>query len=345
MLYLSRVPDFAVVHDAVEMAKQSGQPAAAALVNAVLRNIQRAGKAKPAGDAKELSPTLLPDYIRRRWQQRWGEKTARAFIERSATQPLFCLRVNLRKTTRQELMRHLEQAQLAPREGALAETIILDRPRGPVVNFPGYAEGWWYVQDQAAQWIPHLVDPQPGEVILDLCAAPGGKTTHLAEMLGPKGRIWAYDITAAKRTRIRENCVRLGLGNVQVAEAVSELPRACDRVLVDAPCSGLGTLNRHLEAGRRVSRSQTQRLQTQQLALLAQAGALVRPGGWLIYATCTTEPEENEGVIAQFLSSRRDFFKVPVAGPFAARDGFFRTFPQALEYDGMFAARLRKKDG
>jgi len=210
----------------------------------------------------------------------------------------------------------------------------------------GFREGWLYFQDQSSQMVGYLADPPAGGLCLDLCSAPGGKTTHLAELMGDQGRVLAYDLNRAKLSRVRKNFERLGLRSITVIkEPPAELQ--ADRVLVDAPCSGLGTLRRHAEARWRVGENDFPRLSRTQTALAEQAAAYVKPGGWLIYATCTTEPEENENIVRAFLAAHPDFKLHP--GPGASgypgpelwsADGCFRTFPLRRDGDGIFAARL-----
>ena len=215
-------------------------------------------------------------------------------------------------------------------------------------RLPGVAEGWFYFQDPASQLLGYLVDPAPGAVCLDWCASPGGKTTHLAELMGDAGQVLALDRTPEKLKKIGENVRRLGLGSVRTATACPAGLLA-DRVLVDAPCSGLGTLRRHAETRWRVLEQDLSRQGREQGSLLELAAGHVKPGGHLIYATCTTEPEENEDVVKAFLARRPEF--TLKAGPgtsgwpepeFWGADGFFRTFPGHPEMDGMFAARLLK---
>ena len=175
-------------------------------------------------------------------------------------------------------------------------------------------EGWLQVQDEAAQLVSYIVGPLPGERVLDVCAAPGGKTTHLAEMMKDQGEIVAVDISAARLGIVQANCHRLGISLVKTVrhDATQPLPfpaGAFDRVLVDAPCTGLGTWRRNPDGKWRVTEADIPRLQHVQQAILRQAARLVRPGGVLVYATCTMTPEENEGVIAPFLSAHADFYR------------------------------------
>jgi 16S rRNA (cytosine967-C5)-methyltransferase len=196
--------------------------------------------------------------------------------------------------------------------------------------------------------VGYVVDPQKGQTSLDVCSAPGGKATHLAELCANQGEVWATDHQSTKLKRVQENAQRLGLNIIKVIEKIPETFRA-DRVLVDAPCSGLGTLRRHAEIRYRVQEQDLGRLADQQLALLSQASQWVKPHGYLIYSTCSTEPEENEQVVRLFLQKHTNFVLRPGPGSlgfpkpeFWSQDGFFRTFPQWPEADGHFAARMER---
>jgi 16S rRNA (cytosine967-C5)-methyltransferase len=215
-------------------------------------------------------------------------------------------------------------------------------------------QGWLQVQDEAAQLVSLMLAPKPGERILDLCAAPGGKTTHLAQLMQDQGEICAVDVSPTKLQLVQENCQRLGISIVKARtlDATKPLPfppGSFDGCLVDAPCTGLGTLRRHPEGKWRVAEADTLRLQEMQGQILRQAAPLIKEGGTLVYSTCTLTPEENEGVISAFLTGHKEFSLEHVssllpAGCEALVDakGCLRTFPHRHDTDGFFAARVRR---
>jgi 16S rRNA (cytosine967-C5)-methyltransferase len=261
--------------------------------------------------------------------------------------PPLVARVNALRGTREDAQRMLARGgvEAAP----LAAPMALDLSGQDPAGIPGAGEGWFYFQDQGSQWLGYLADPQPGQTCVDYCSAPGGKATHWAELMRDQGVVWAHDRSAAKLARVRENAKRLALSCIKTA---TTLPQglSADRVLVDAPCSGLGTLRRHAEGRWRILENDLERLSGGQKKLLAQAAGFVKRGGHLIYATCTTEPEENEAVVTAFLAAHPGFELKPGPGtsghPSKAywdADGFFRTFPGHPDMDAMFAARLLRK--
>jgi len=229
-----------------------------------------------------------------------------------------------------------------------------------IPSLPGFEEGEFYVEDEAAQLIPPLLDPQPGEIILDACAAPGGKTTHLAMLMQNRGTIYAVDRKAERLELLRDNCRRLGIliarpvardlrQSLTRSHAVDLQDDGFDRILVDAPCSGLGVLRRHPEAKWRKDSQAFRRHQTLQFQILGAVAARLRAGGVLVYSTCSTEPEENEDVIEQFCRSHGGFRREsvgpwlpPAARVFLTERGALSTMGNRCSMDGFYAARLLK---
>ncbi len=353
LLLLSKIPAHAAVHTSVELAKQRLTLPHVRVINAVLRALARQGapslpdpKAEPAAHAAVAYS--LPLFLVRRWLERFGADPAGEMFRAANEPPPLAARVHLGRTTRAQAQAALRADGVATEPGLLPESLLLERGIRPA-DCPGLAEGWLYFQDQASQLVGRLVDPRPGQVCLDLCSAPGGKATHLAELLAGAGQVLAYDRNAQRLQRVEANARRLHLDNLTV---LAELPAGlqADRVLVDAPCSGLGTLRRHAEARWRVAEPDLARLGSEQSALLELGAEYVKPGGQLIYATCTTEPEENEHVVNRFLDAQPAFRLLPGPGAggdpaaaFWSADGFFRTFPGHPDLDGLFAARLERR--
>jgi 16S rRNA (cytosine967-C5)-methyltransferase len=351
-LCLSKIPPHAAVHATVELAKQRLTLPHVRVVNAVLRALSRQGapalpdpQADPAAHAEVRYS--LPLFLVKRWLERWGPVLAEEMFRAANQPPPLAARVRLGLVTRAQALAALRAAGVEAEPGLLPESLLLSR-EGKPGDCPGLAEGWLYFQDQASQLVGRLTNPQPGQTCLDLCSAPGGKATHLAELLADTGQVLAYDRNAQRLKRVEENARRLKLDNLRVLDELP-LDLQADRVLVDAPCSGLGTLRRHAEARWRVEEQDLARLGREQAALLAQAAERVKPGGHLLYATCTTEPEENELVVQLFLETHPAFQLLPGPGSggfpdagFWGADGFFRTFPGHPDLDGLFAARLQR---
>jgi len=354
LFLLSKVPVHAAVHETVELAKTVVPLAQVKMVNAILREITRSGM--PPLPDKRNDPVLyysicysLPAYLVKRWLVRFGETAAEAMMAAGNESPPLWVRVNTLRISPTEILLYLTKQGVSVKRGLLPTALCVSPGQRSPGEIPGVSEGWLYFQDQASQMVGWIIDPQAGNTCLDLCSAPGGKATHMAELMQGTGKVWAYDIHPRKLKRVQENAKRLRLHNVFAITELSPGLRA-DRVLVDAPCSGLGTLRRHAEIRWRIQESDHQRLAQEQMMILEQAACYVKPGGHLIYSTCTTEPEENEQVINAFLSRHQEFELM--AGPgrqgypgdsFWCTDRFFRTFPATPELDGMFAARMRRK--
>jgi len=267
--------------------------------------------------------------------------------------PPLTLRVNRWKTTREGVIKKMRHDGFDVRTTDFSpDGVVLINPAIPPREIPCYQMGYISVQDEASQLIAHLVDPKPSETILDICAGAGGKTCHLAEIMGNQGSIIALDISVQKIESLQNTAKRLGITMVDtmVGDATRDLGSIFrgkfDRVLVDAPCSGLGTLRRNPEIKWRISPEDIKNSASLQKRLLKNATSCVEKGGTLIYSTCTIMPEENEDVIEDFLERHGDFRRLQppgvIDGQMVDNRGFFRTDPYRHGTDGFFAAILEK---
>jgi 16S rRNA (cytosine967-C5)-methyltransferase len=360
LLYLTRVPPSAAVNQAVELVKTLRGRDWSGLVNAVLRSLLRR-PAPPFPDiAKEPIQALAlryscPTWLVERWVSRHGLQHAQALCEATVTIPPLTIRANLLRIPRELLAERLAQAGLVARPTAVSPVgLVLDK-MGAVFQIQEFHQGLFYVEDEAAQLVPLILDPQPGERVLDACAAPGGKTTHIAACMNNRGVVVAMDHSADRLRVVAENCRRLGVSIVQsqMMDATA-LPTSWgaptfDRVLVDAPCSGLGVLRRQPEGKWRKEAGMLLRHHAKQLRLLESVARVLRPGGVLVYSTCSTEWEETEAVIEAFCEGQPQFVRDSVAPwlPAMARDlvsptGALCTSPSPFDMDGFFVARLKK---
>ncbi len=355
LLFLDKVPASAAVNTAVELAKVHGKKHG--YVNGLLRNLERNRNSLPLPDSPDPVQRLSlvhshPGWLVRRWSGRFGVGRTEEILRRNNEPSPLVVRTNAIRNSRDELLAALgsQGAEARPTEFAPSGIEILSSPG--LTPLPAFNEGRFLVQDEAAQLVSLLLAPQPGETVLDACAAPGGKATHLAELMQDQGTVVALERDRDRIGRIRENSERLGLSIVQpVAGDASAFNEGnYDRILIDAPCSGLGVLRRHPD-GRWIKRekdlAERAKLQSR---ILDNCAKLLKTGGVLVYATCTTEPEENEDVIAAFLTRNGDFSldnPRPYLPEAAVRlvDGhlFFRTFPGEPAMDGFFAARMNKQ--
>jgi 16S rRNA (cytosine967-C5)-methyltransferase len=368
MRFLEKIPARAAVNESVELVKRARKSSAAPLVNAVLRKI--------AADAKSPADTFLlpgmsaaerlailhshPTWMVTRWLARFGEAQTIPLLEANNRAPRLSLSVHAPEQ-RDEIIRALEKSGLRIEPGTLLKSAFAAGGGSPARS-EAFRSGQISIQDEASQAIPLLLGVRAGDRVLDLCAAPGGKTAALARAAGSGGTVIAADLHAHRVRAMDAQCKRLGLQNVQLVELDATqpipLPGEFDRILVDAPCSGTGTLARHPEIRWRLrpeNLSESQKLQTQ---ILANALRKLAAGGKLAYSTCSIEPEENEHVISQALRKSPGIHPIPPAdaqqmlaphlapgvnaSSLFAADGFFRTSPAAHRTDGFFAALLEK---
>jgi len=357
MLFLDRVPVSAAVNTAVELAKAHGKKHG--YVNGLLRGLDR--KRSTIGLPDHSDPVVRlairyshPLWLVRRWAARYGTAATETLLQANNLPAPLTIRANRLKTTREALRTALEAegVTVAETDHASSGLTIVSTPQW-LRTLQAYRDGWFVVQDQAAQLISLLLSPRPGETVLDACAAPGGKTTHLAELMQDQGDVVALELDASRIMKIRENSRRLGMTSIKAiqGDAASYQEGSYDRVLVDAPCSGLGVLRRHPDGRWNKTEQTVGEHALLQRRILQNCSGLLKPGGALVYATCTTEPAENDDVIAWFLDGPGSAFRIddprPLLPPAAAAlvdgQGFFRTVPNAPALDGFFGVRMVKK--
>jgi 16S rRNA (cytosine967-C5)-methyltransferase len=358
--YLDRVPSHAAVHETVELAKEV-LPRAAGLINGVLRSyLRKQGGLTLPDPALQPSAWLsaaysVPVWLADQWLQQLPQNEAAGLAAASAEIPPLTLRTNTLKITRVNLLQRFTEAGISAEPCRFSPEGIQVLDRVHVVNLPGFDTGLFVVQDEASQVATHLLAPQPGEQILDMCAAPGGKATHLAQLMADQGQVVATDLNARRIRRIRESAERLGLNCIQpiADDALAtgyQQGMLFDRILLDAPCSGLGVIRRNPEAKWRLTPAELTRCAVRQRLLVEAAAALIKPGGRLVYATCSTAREEDEAIIADFISCHSEFVVENGAQLFPDwadlfdGSGYLRVWPHRHGTDGFFAARLKRID-
>ncbi|USK61161.1 16S rRNA (cytosine(967)-C(5))-methyltransferase RsmB [Peribacillus asahii] len=358
MVYLDKVPDHAILFEAVEIAKRRGHKGTTSMVNGVLRNIQRNGVAsfeEIEDESERLAiRTSHPIWLVKRWIEQFGfEKTA-DMCEVNLTAPLQTARVNVKKISRSELVSILiEEGYDVEASDILPEAIICYR--GNLAHSESYKLGYLSIQDESSMLVAHALGASGNDAVLDCCAAPGGKTTHIAEGL-TTGQVYALDLHEHKVKLIKDQAERLGLRNVKTQAAdsrhVEDLfnKEGFDRILVDAPCSGLGVMRRKPDVKYTKTKDDIIKLSSIQQKLLDAAAPLVKQGGRLIYSTCTVDREENDRVAAAFLESHPEFEsdlslkeRMPEAVVPYVEGHRLQVFPQYFESDGFFIASFRKK--
>jgi len=381
--YQARIPASAAVNTTVELAKENGFKGLAGVVNGLLRQYERLATAtaisSPSIQPEEQNPNSklqtpkshdplrlptepverlgilhsFPDWMIEMWLEQLGIDETEQLCEWLNQTPTIDLRVNPLKVSIEEVEAAMRSHGVDVRRvPQLPQALRVVGGTGTIQQLPGFSEGWWTVQDSSAQLVSHLLDPQAGEVVIDACAAPGGKTTHIAELMGDQGTIWACDARASRLKRLKENAQRLQLQSIQIctgdSRQFSQFTNCANRVLLDAPCSGLGTLHRRPDIRWRVTPATVQELSVLQGELLEQAATWVKPEGVLVYATCTLHPQENEGIIQPFLTRHCHWQIEPPPpnsplGAFSTPQGGLKVWPHRYQMDGFFMVRLLRR--
>lgn len=360
IIYLDRIPDHAVVSEAVNLAKRRGHQGISGMVNGVLRNIlrQKESLAIPADlpAAKRISlQHSHPEWLVERWISQYGPETAEAICAANNEPPAVSVRVNTTMISREELLKEMEGRGLQAAPSTLSPYGIVVKGAGNMALTDWYREGMISIQDESSMLVAEAVGPEPGMRVLDCCAAPGGKSAHMGELMKDQGSIVANDIHSHKGKLIADQAARLGLDCIRtVTGDALELPSrfepaSFDRILLDAPCSGLGVIRRKPDLKWGKTEEDIREIAALQSKLLDSVSALLRPGGVLVYSTCTIEPQENEGVVTSFVN-RHPEFELDETGSLSrlkdnalVRGGGIQILPQHYHSDGFYIARLRRR--
>ncbi len=364
LLHLDRVPAAAVVDDAVSLTRAARKSSASGFVNAVLRSMLRQRHKLPLpprpDDSADRSAALAylgitwshPEWLIARWLERYTFEQVEAWVQFNNDAAPLTLRANTLRLTRDQLQDRLSQHDVDTTATRYAPDGLVVTSGNPLRTAEDES---FLVQDEASQLVPLVMDARPGERILDLCASPGGKTVAIAAAMRDAGTIVACDVRAARVSLLHDTIGRSGAQHVDIVHvpAHGSLPFSgtFDRVLVDAPCSGLGTIRRDPDIRWRRAPHDLPRLANQQIDLLMRAATAVRPGGRLVYATCSSEPEENDDVVSAFLE-RAPFDRLDLRNeshesltPLLDETGAMRTLPFAHGLEAFFATALVRRDG
>lgn len=363
LLYLDRVPASAAVNDAVSLAKRAGKRSAAPLVNAILRRVsrerqhlplpERPGADPSANEIRDyLSITLShPAWLIDRWVERHGADATERWAEFNNSPAPLTLRANRLKGTPETLAAALSEHGVLLEPGRFAPDALIVQDGNPLLT-PLAGDGTFFVQDEASQLVALFAAAQPGESVLDACASPGGKTTAMAAAMEDRGLIVATDLRGRRVELLARTVAMSGARSIRVVRADAEQPLPLapvfDAVLLDAPCSGLGIVRRDPDVKWRRERGDLPAFAETQLRLLHRSADVVRVGGRLVYSTCSSEPDENDDVVDEFLRLRPDFrageapaLPAAMAGLVGA-DGRLRTLPYRHGLEAFFAATLVK---
>lgn len=363
ILFMDRVPDSAAVNEAVKQAKKLCRDHVTRSINGILREIcrhkDRLSLPERQGDEVAYMSVYYsyPVWLVKKWLRDLGRKTTELLLDAGNRIPGIVIRANRLKTDIDSLINRLgEEGVQCRRTAFFPDSLKIERLGRPLERIPSFKEGLFQVQGEAAQVCSYLLSPQPDEYILDLCAGLGGKTGHLAELTGGKGKLVAFDINHGRLSSLSRNSRRLGVDCISsvVGDATRSLPfsikQTFDSILIDAPCSGLGTIGRHPDIKWARDEGDIERLSDLQTDILSAAEPVVKKGGKILYLTCTISVEENEGVVRRFLERHQQMEMVDLANvipewgrSLIAKEGFFKTYPHLHDMDGFFGALFSKK--
>jgi 16S rRNA (cytosine967-C5)-methyltransferase len=355
---LDRIPESAAVNESVNLAKLI-TPGTSGLINAVLRNYLRRRGTITFPDISTTPAAAIatrhsqPEWLVEQWLEQLGVSEAQQLAEASSQQPPLTLRVNTLRCSRDELLQELVQQEIEATACRFSPDGIAVTGRHIISALPGFAAGLFAVQDEASQIASLLLGAEPGDRIWDACCAPGGKSGHIGQLMDDRGELVATDISRSKLTLVQENLRRLGITSASTAVADLHQPDTFpeglfDRILLDAPCSGLGVIRRNPEAKWRLFSGDVTRLAAVQKTLLKNAATKLKPGGTLLYSTCSTSEAENELVVEDFLLHHPGFVLENLNDLFPAWKelfafyGMYRVWPHRHGMDGFFAARIRR---
>ncbi|WHX27116.1 16S rRNA (cytosine(967)-C(5))-methyltransferase RsmB [Virgibacillus halodenitrificans] len=358
MVFLDRIPDHAIIHEAVEIAKRRGHRGISSFVNGVLRNIQRQG----VPNTEEIQDPALrisvetshPEWLVKRWIGTYGYETTKAMCETNVTRKLTAVRIQPLRINRDEAIRILTDQGFEVQASTLSKQGIVII-KGNILQTDLFKQGYVTIQDQSSMLAAEMLNVIPGMTVLDACSAPGGKVTHIAEKMENKGTIYAHDLHKKKTKLIDQKAEQLQLDIINTSQADARQLQeqyeleTFDRILVDAPCSGLGVIRGKPEIKYHKAEEDVERLAEIQLSILNSVAPLLKRNGLLIYSTCTVDAEENENVVKKFLSEHVDFhvdaeFFSDLPNSVRESEGIsqygFQLFPQNYNTDGFFLTRL-----
>lgn len=355
IFFLDKVPHFAAVNESVNLSKKYSKGKSDKFVNGVLRSILRNKEEilqhSFEGDEKMTIQYSAPIWLVNMLKEQYPIEIVGNFFEESIKNAPITARVNRLKITKEELKSSLTAEGINVADGKLRDYSIIIDQFSDISKNPSYQKGWFIIQDEAAMMTVDLLDPKPGEKILDMCSAPGGKTTHIGEMIKDTPGLTARDIYDHKLKLIDENCKRLGLKNIQLElkdglTFYSEDEKKYDKILLDAPCSGLGILRRKPDIKWNLKEEDIKAIIHIQKSLIKNAFDYLKPGGILVYSTCTINRQENEEVVHSLIENNQSASLLSLKDideTILLNEHFVQTFPKEGRWDGFFMAKIQKK--
>lgn len=357
IIFLDRVPAFAAVNESVNLAKKINYKSSG-FVNGILRSYLRNMDSIKLPSIEESPVQYLsilyshPEWMVSRWLNEFGINDTQELLKANNETPKLTIRTNTLKINKQDLIKELQEENIRISEANYISEAIHVESLGNIEGLSSFKKGYFQIQDESSMLVALILDPKPGEYVIDVCSAPGGKTTHMAQLMNNKGYILARDIYEHKLKLIQENARRLGIDIIETQlfnakEIDQDLLEKADKVLVDAPCSGLGIIRRKPELKYNKKPDDIDAIAKLQLEILANASKYVKKGGYLVYSTCTIEDIENTGVVESFVNHNKDFEIVDVNDllpkALKANTKYLKLYPHLHKTDGFFISKLRKK--
>ncbi len=361
LVYMSKIPESAACNESVNLAKRYGHSASSRYVNAVLRNVARSGEKIAYPDrSKDLTAYLSvkyshPEWMVKNWLERFGESFTEEFLKSNNEAAPLTVRINTLKTDKEGLANALknEGFETMPAKH-IDSALTIDNPSS-LAKMEAFVKGLFQVQDESSMMVGKVLDPKPGEFVVDVCSAPGGKATHIAEIMENRGQVVARDIHEHKIRLINEAARRLGIDIIETevfdaSEQDTKLIGKADRVLVDAPCTGLGIIRRKPDIKWTRTINDLNEIVKLQKKILSVSSKYVKPGGVLVYSTCTIEPQENEELVKEFLKDNEDYSLEDISelipdglAKDTAKGGYIQLYPNIDGIDGFFISRMRRR--
>ncbi len=360
LLHTDRIPVSAACNTAVDLAKRYGHQASSRFVNAVLRNISKNKDNIPYPDKSDIANYLSilyshPVWMVQNWIELFGKEFTEELLKSNNQVPDFIIRTNTLKTDRQTLLDALHKEEINAEPGRYVEEAVILRNPSSISNLETFKKGYFQVQDESSMLAAKILDPREGETVIDVCSAPGGKATHMAQLMNNKGTVIARDIYQHKLNLIEQSCSRLGINIVK-----TEIHDACDfdetligkadRVLIDAPCSGLGIIRKKPDIKYSRTENELNEITGLQQKILKIASKYLKVGGYMIYSTCTIQPQENLEIVEDFLSKNPDFTltgfqelmpqNLDIA---SSAEGYIQLYPNINQTDGFFISKIKRE--
>lgn len=361
LVFMDKIPESAACNESVNLAKRYGHSASSRYVNAVLRNVARSREKIEYPDKNKDLCTYLsikyshPEWMVKSWLTRFGESFTEELLKSNNETAPLTVRINTLKTNREDLQTELRKEGFETEPARYIKNALTINNPTSITKMEAFIKGLFQVQDESSMMVAQILDPKPGELVIDVCSAPGGKATHIAELMQNKGEVIARDVHEHKIKLIKEASERLGIDiiNLEVFDALEQdfnLTGKADRVLVDAPCTGLGIIRRKPDIKWTRNANDLAEIVKLQEKILKSSSSYVKPGGVLVYSTCTIEPKENEEQVNKFLQANREFELEDISEfipegliKATAKEGYIQLYTNTDGIDGFFISKMRKR--